>query len=128
MVENRIEPFDKRRHRRSDFQCGVPALDDFLRTFVTQYEKRRLGKTFVAVPSDDALRVIGYYTLAAGAVAFAHLPIEVARKLPRHPVPVILLARLAVDHWGPRKEVSAVKTGVCFQQDLRGLFRIGTKS
>jgi len=98
MVEKRIEPFDKRRHQRSNFQCGVADLDDFLRSFVTQYEKRRLGKTFVAVPLNDALRVIGYYTLAAGSVAFAHLPTEVAKKLPRHPVPVILLARLAVDH------------------------------
>jgi GNAT superfamily N-acetyltransferase len=40
---------------------------------------------------------LGYYTLAAGAVAFAHVPREVAGKSPRHPVPVILLARLAVD-------------------------------
>ncbi len=42
-------------------------------------------------------RVIGYYTLAAGAVSFERLPVEAARKLPRHPVPVVLLARLAVD-------------------------------
>ena len=54
------------------------------------------GKTFVAV-SDGEKRVIGYYTLAAGAVLFEHLPTEASRKLPKHPVPVILLARLAVD-------------------------------
>jgi predicted GNAT family N-acyltransferase len=41
--------------------------------------------------------VIGYYTLAAGAVTFEHLPTEASRKLPKHPIPVILLARLAVD-------------------------------
>ena len=54
------------------------------------------GKTFVAV-SDGEKRVIGYYTLAAGAVLFEHLPTEASRKLSKHPVPVILLARLAVD-------------------------------
>jgi GNAT superfamily N-acetyltransferase len=47
------------------------------------------------LPSEN--RVLGYYTLAAGAVAFEQLPSDAARKLPKHPVPVILLARLAVD-------------------------------
>ena len=42
-------------------------------------------------------QVIGYYTLAAGAVSFEQLPEDASRKLPKHPVPVVLLARLAVD-------------------------------
>ncbi|MEX1040565.1 MAG: GNAT family N-acetyltransferase [Pirellulaceae bacterium] len=90
-----IEPLGEV-HDRSAFACGKPSLDDFIRTRVSQYEKRRLGKTFVAVPEAEN-RVIGYYTLAAGAVTFAHLPTEASRKLPKHPIPVILLARLAVD-------------------------------
>jgi hypothetical protein len=90
-----IEPFGKA-HDRSAFTCGKPSLDDFIRTRVSQYEKRRLGKTFVAVPEGEK-RVIGYYTLAAGAVTFEHLPTEASRKLPMHPIPVILLARLAID-------------------------------
>lgn len=90
-----IEPFGKA-HDRSAFTCGKPSLDDFIRIRVTQYEKRHLGKTFVAVPEGEK-RVIGYYTLAAGAVRFEHFPTEASRKLPKHPVPVILLARLAVD-------------------------------
>jgi GNAT superfamily N-acetyltransferase len=89
-----IEPFGKA-HDRSAFTCGKPSLDDFIRTRVSQYEKRRLGKTFVAV-SEGEKRVIGYYTLAAGAVTFEHLPTEASRKLPKHPISVILLARLAV--------------------------------
>ena len=90
-----IEPFDKA-HDRSSFTCGKPSLDDFIRTRVSQYEKRRLGKTFVAVPVGEK-RVIGYYTLAAGTITCEHLPTEASRKLPKHPIPVILLARLAVD-------------------------------
>jgi GNAT superfamily N-acetyltransferase len=90
-----IEPFSKA-HDRTAFTCGKPSLDDFIRTRVSQYEKRRLGKTFVAVPQGDK-RVIGYYTLAAGAVTFERLPTQASRKLPKHPIPVILLARLAVD-------------------------------
>src|SRR5207237_10188971 len=42
-------------------------------------------------------RVFGYYTLATGAIPTSHLPPRVARKLPKHPVPVVLLGRLAVD-------------------------------
>lgn len=93
MAETRIEPFDKATHQRAGFSCGKPALDEFIRTLVTQYEKRRLGKTFVAVQADEGKAIIGYYTLASGAVACADLPNEVAKKLPKHPVPVILLAR-----------------------------------
>lgn len=95
MAEWVIEPFGKK-HDRSGFSCGQPALDDFIRTRVSQYEKRRLGKTFVAVVPGSQ-EVIGYYTIAAGAVSFEHLPAEASRKLPKHPVPAVLLARLAVD-------------------------------
>jgi predicted N-acetyltransferase YhbS len=96
MDDVQIDPFDKAKHQRAAFQCGQPSLDHFLHALVTQYEKRRLGKTFVAVRRGDP-HVVGYYTLASGAVAFEHLPPAIARKLPKHPLPVILLARLAVD-------------------------------
>src|SRR5437879_5248893 len=96
MAEIRIEPFDKAKHNRSSFSCGQLNLDGFLRTLVTQYEKRRLGRTFVAVPPDND-RVLGYFTLASSAIAFENLPRHDAQKLPKHPVPTILLGRLAVD-------------------------------
>ena len=54
-----------------------------------------LGRTYVAIQPGEK-RVCGYYTLASGAVAFEKLP-ETSAKLPKHPVPVVLLARLAVD-------------------------------
>jgi GNAT superfamily N-acetyltransferase len=85
-----------RTHDRSAFDCGKAALDDFLRNLVSQYEKRNLGRTYVALRPGEK-RVLGYYTLASGAISFQNLPTGAARKLPRHPVPVILLARLAVD-------------------------------
>jgi GNAT superfamily N-acetyltransferase len=90
-----IVPLD-RSHDRTTFHCGKPTLDDFIRTLVSQYEKRNLGKTYVAVPPGEQ-KVLGYYTLASGAITFENLPTGTGKKLPRHPVPVILLARLAVD-------------------------------
>jgi len=95
MAEWKIERLT-RSHQRGAFTCGKPSLDDFIRSLVTQYEKRNLGRTYVAVRAGEP-HVLGYYTLASGAVPFQNLPEPAAKKLPRHPVPVILQARLAVD-------------------------------
>jgi GNAT superfamily N-acetyltransferase len=95
MPEWSVERLD-RSHERGEFSCGKGPLDNFLHTLVSQYEKRRLGRTYVVVRPGEK-RVLGYYTLASGAIAFENLPKPATKKLPRHPVPVILLARLAVD-------------------------------
>jgi GNAT superfamily N-acetyltransferase len=90
-----IEALDQT-HERQAFRCGKPSLDAFLHNLVSQYEKRRLGKTYVALARGEK-KVLGYYTLASGAIAFKEIPVKAAKKLPRHSVPVALLARLAVD-------------------------------
>jgi GNAT superfamily N-acetyltransferase len=95
MGDWRIEPL-KSGHVRGAFACGKPPLDEFIRRLVSQYEKRNLGRTYVAARTGEKV-VLGYYTLASGSVAFQHLPEGSARRLPKHPVPVVLLARLAVD-------------------------------
>jgi GNAT superfamily N-acetyltransferase len=84
-----------RQHDRTAFGCGKPTLDEFITRYATQYEKRNVGRTYVLLR--DEPRVFGYYTLAAADVQLTDLPAEVAKRLPRHPVPVALLARLAVD-------------------------------
>ncbi len=123
MADWRIEPLSKD-HDRASFACGKAALDDFLRTRVTQYEKRRLGKTYVAVPSDQK-RVIGYYTLAAGSVAFVQMPPDASRKLPKHPVPVVLLARLAVDAAAQGKRVGEALLLDALQRSLEVSSHLG---
>ena len=96
MAEIRIEPFDKAKHQRAGFSCGVPALDEFLLTFVTQYEKRRLGRTFVAVPATENTRVVGYYTLAAGAVASGVDPVIAGK--PHQPLATLVESIVAERH------------------------------
>ncbi len=91
----RIERFDKSGHTRGGFDCGKPPLNDFLHKFATQYEKRNVGRTYVAVRTGES-QVVGYYTLATGELKREDLPDTPAKNLPRHPVPVVLLARLAV--------------------------------
>ena len=67
-------------HERAEFCCGKPPLDTFLRTLAGQYEKRRLGRTFVAT-EPGSTRVAGYYTLAAGSFDVSCLPAAVRKKL-----------------------------------------------
>lgn len=94
MSEWRIERLDYR-HVWEGFDCGKPSLNDFLQALVGQYEKRNLGRTYVAL-QERGERILGYDTLASGAIAAGSLPAKQAKKLPRHAVPVVLLARLAV--------------------------------
>jgi predicted N-acetyltransferase YhbS len=95
VVEWRIERL-RSEHVRQGFNCGKPSLNDFIRLLVSQYEKRNLGRTYVAVADADQ-SVLGYYTLASGSIEVASLPAKQVQKLPRHAVPVVLLARLAVN-------------------------------
>lgn len=90
-----IEQLD-RRHDRAAFSCGKPVLDAFLTRYASQYAKRNLARTYVAVRSGGA-EVVGYYSLSAAAIRVRDLPEPLAAKLPEHPVPAALLARLAVD-------------------------------
>jgi GNAT superfamily N-acetyltransferase len=81
-------------HDRSAFDCGSPPLNDYLRKYALQNHQNRSARTYVAT---RGARVVGYYTLAAGSVDRAETPDRVAKGLARHPVPIILLARLAID-------------------------------
>lgn len=83
-------------HDRSAFSCGHDSLDDFLKKFAGQNQKSGISKTYVAV-RPEAQRVSGYYSLSAGAVHFKDIPEDLRKRLPKYPVPVAHLGRLAVD-------------------------------
>lgn len=76
------------------FDCGDKALDRYLSRFALVNQIAGSAQTYVAVEDQ---RVLGYYSLAVGAVAHADAPQRIVKGLARHPVPVMLLARLAVD-------------------------------
>lgn len=83
-------------HERASFRCGSEALDGFLARYARQNAEAGIARTFVAVAPPSA-RVAGYYSLAASSVSFARVPPGLTGRLPRYPIPAILLARLAVD-------------------------------
>lgn len=93
----RIEPFDKKRHNRSNFACGIESLDLYLQRQVNQDLKRKIAAPFVLVEEGQP-EVLGYYTLSAFSVHLGELPADITKRLPRYPdVPATLLGRLAVD-------------------------------
>jgi predicted N-acetyltransferase YhbS len=99
-MENEKPPLDSpvlldAKHDLAVFDCGVPALDNFLKKFALQNQRSQSARTYVA--ARDKV-VVGYYTLAAASARREETPTRVAKGLAAHPVPVILLARLAVDN------------------------------
>lgn len=87
-------------HNRRDFDCGVDELNSYLQRYSGQHERKGMGRTYVAVEENDE-RLLGYYTISSSAVAFDVVP----ENLPRHPVPVALIARLAVDGLARRRRL-----------------------
>jgi len=91
-----IEPFDRSRHDRSGFDCGIPLLNDWLTTRAEQFEKKGLARVYVLVTASEAV-VKGYSALSSHTVAFEALPEDQAKGLPRIDLPVVLIGRLVVD-------------------------------
>jgi GNAT superfamily N-acetyltransferase len=95
MTQQSLTPPEKLRedHDLSRFQCGEPALDDWLRRRALQNEESGASRTYVVCAG---LRVTAYYALAVGAVAHAGTAGRIRRNMP-DPVPVMIIGRLAVD-------------------------------
>jgi GNAT superfamily N-acetyltransferase len=83
------------RHQTAAFDCGATALNEFLSRHALGNHKSGTAKTYVA--TTDSHIVVGYYSLAASQILYADAPVRLQKGAPRHPVPVVLLARLAVD-------------------------------
>jgi GNAT superfamily N-acetyltransferase len=82
-----------RDHEVSSFRCGKASLDDWLLRFALANQQNDSARTYVL---HDNKKVYGYYSLAAGAVRREESPARIAKGLAKHPIGVILLARLAV--------------------------------
>lgn len=81
-------------HSTTNFDCGKQELNLFLQRFALMNQSSGGARTFV-VHRD--LSVVGYYSLSAGSVTREEAPVRVAKGLGGYAIPVILLARLAVD-------------------------------
>jgi predicted N-acetyltransferase YhbS len=83
-------------HETTSFDCGVDALNTYLKQQARQDMRRHVATVFVATEGSGGA-VVGYYALAAASVMLERLPVALSRKLPRYPsVPAVRLGRLAV--------------------------------
>ena len=81
-------------HHVEGFDCGAEPLNIYLKRFADINNRNDSARTYVSLRDNQ---VVGYYTIAAGSVEKEKAPERVGHGLARHPVPIILLARLAVD-------------------------------
>lgn len=82
-------------HDASEFDCGNEALNRFLQRHALNNQRNQSARTYVALRGET--RVVGFYTMAAAAAEYDVVPARIAKGLARHPIPLTLLARLAVD-------------------------------
>ena len=92
MTRLRIEKLT-RHHALEGFDCGEPALDRFLARFAWGSQQASASQTYLALADD---RVVGFYSLVVGEVRCDAAPERLTKGLARHPVPLLLIARLAV--------------------------------
>jgi len=81
-------------HCLDGFDCGNPLLNEWLARYALVNQQANAARTFVVC---DHSRVIGFYSLAVGSVQYEEAPPRVQKGLARHPIPIMILARLAVD-------------------------------
>jgi GNAT superfamily N-acetyltransferase len=82
-------------HDREGFDCGVPALNEYLQRYAEQHRRKGISAAYVLVDSAAVSIVLGYYTISAAEVDVAQLADAERRRLPRYPVPCFRMGRLA---------------------------------
>lgn len=88
---------DKAVHNRKGFDCGQPELNTFLQLFAQRHRDAGISKTMVLQDTKDPAKICAYYTLSHTEIKRQSLPQPLAKKLPHYPIPVMLIAQLAVD-------------------------------
>jgi GNAT superfamily N-acetyltransferase len=106
-------------HRRKEFACGEPSLDEYIRRYASQDVKRNVARIFVATEPGDPGQILGYYAISAGSVQAAQLPAEYSKRVPKYPVPVALIGRLAVSEAAQGKGLGSVLLADALQRIVK---------
>jgi GNAT superfamily N-acetyltransferase len=99
----RIEKLN-RTHAVERFSCGRPELDRFLTRHALAAQQSNSSQTYVAVTGGE---IVGFYTIVAGEVHHADAPERVVKGMPRHPIPLLVLSRLAVHTSAQRRGIGS---------------------
>jgi len=104
------------KHEAGSFDCEVEPLNTFLKRYALQNQKNDSARTFVSTYIGTP-KIAGYYSLCAASAGYEQTPARIRKGLARHDVPMVLLARLAVD-----AESKGQGLGVSLLQDAFGRF------
>jgi len=116
--QDEVEPFD----------CGDEPLNNYLKRHAwTNHQKSSIGVTYVAIDEGAPLSVIGYFTLATASVPGDAFPRKYVRGLPQYELPLILLARLAVDRRFSGKGLGHALISEVFKVALRVADDVGCR-
>ena len=116
---------DPKRHDRSGFACGEPALDAFLQRHAHQNMRKGISQTWVLVPQDEPITIAGYYCLAPAEVDLANLQPADARPLPPYPIPCFRMGRLARALRWRGEGIGALLIGLAVERALQARQSVG---
>lgn len=114
-------------HDVTSFDCGVEALNTFLKSHALQNQRNNSARTFVSTRAGSQA-VVGYYSLCAASVDFEQTPERIRKGLARHEVPLVLLARLAVDASCKRQGLGASLLQDAFLRFMNAQEAIGARA
>jgi len=83
-------------HNRKNFDCGNDDLNNYLKNIARQHIMKGISKTFVLIDDNDSKAIMAYMTLVACEVLIKEMPHNWKKKYPKHVLPAVKLARLAV--------------------------------
>ena len=111
-------------HDRKSFDSGIEALDDWLKNYATQNERRGYSRTYVAVVNDV---VVGFVSLATGDMDREDLPPDIRKGAPRE-VPVVVIGRLAVDRRAQGRGLGRNLLAFALQRSLDVAEKVGVRA
>jgi GNAT superfamily N-acetyltransferase len=106
----------ERKDPRAEFHCGVASLDSWLIEHAAAADAAGSARTYVV--TDEEGRVVGYHALTVASLERGEATGRAARGMPRHPIPAVLLARLAVDASVQGEGVGAMLLADAMQRTL----------
>jgi ribosomal protein S18 acetylase RimI-like enzyme len=120
-----VEELETKRHNRSGFDCGVEALNRYLKTQAGQHRIKGIATTFVLVDSERPSLILGYYSLSAASLAFDRLTETDRKGLPAYPVPAVRIGRLATSVSARRQGLGELLLQNALKRILRARNTIG---
>jgi GNAT superfamily N-acetyltransferase len=123
-ADRRVEKL-RRDHAVDDFDCGREELNRFLRQFAWPSQQANASNTYVGLVGET---VVGYHSLAFGHVRHEDAPERVTKGMAKHPIPIMLLARLAVDRRWQRQGIGSGLLKDAMQRTLQAADMAGVRA